>query len=239
MSDAVAAPDEQRTGAARPETQDSPLATTASPSANTSPVGSKRLTILLRRIHMYLGLFLMPWVIVYGLSAIVMNHLPFFRDWYGKDWGRFVVDNQTTWDNPLPAGADAQAVASAILQDLNLDGAHWINARRNGSRITIHRNGVIYPRRITYSPADGRIIIERQVFQWPLFLRRLHVRRGYGTGYLADNVWALVVDLFIAAALAWGGTGLWTWYKMKKTRTWGALCAAVGCVLFAVFLVTI
>jgi hypothetical protein len=39
--------------------------------------------------------------------------------------------------------------------------------------------------------------------------------------------------------LTWAMTGLWMWYKMKTTRRWGLILVVAGCVLFAVFLVTI
>ncbi len=215
-------------------------------------------TLVLRRIHMYLGLFLTPWVLVYGLSAVVMSHLAFFADFYGSDWGSYYVEKEMTYHLPEGtaanayggqvsgaaasqpfAGADPWVVGRQILRDLGLEGPYWADFRANRSRIEINRNALVAPRRITYSPQDGKLVVERQTFQWPLFLRRLHIRRGYGSPYLASDAWALVVDLFIVATLAWGGTGLWMWYKMKPTRRWGTLCAATGGLLFAVFLLAI
>lgn len=196
-------------------------------------------TVFARRVHMYLALFLVPWVLVYGLSAVVMNHMSFFAGLYGQSWGQFVKEEETTYDGPLPEGADARTIAPLILKDLGLEGTHWADAKRDGSRITINRGGMIQPRRITFTPADRTLVVERQTFQWPLFLRRLHVRRGYSQPYLADGLWAAGVDLVIVAILTWGFSGLWIWYKMKKARRWGTLCVAVGCILFAVFLVTI
>ena len=37
---------------------------------------------IIRRTHMYLALFLTPWVVMYALSTMVMNHRPFFRALY-------------------------------------------------------------------------------------------------------------------------------------------------------------
>jgi hypothetical protein len=213
---------------------------------------------ILRRVHMYLALFLSPWVVMYGLSTVFMNHMPFFAGLYGKDWGAFVVERQTTYDGPLPvspapqvAGTntpdqtspstalDASAAAGQILKHLHMDGAHWVDASRDGSRITIHRNDVLVPRQIIFTPADRKLLIKRQTFHLPLLLRRLHARRAYGAPYMADNVWAFVVDLFIVSMLLWGATGLWMGYKLKPTRRWGTLCAAAGCALFVFFLLAI
>lgn len=198
-----------------------------------------RFTVFARRIHKYLALFLTPWLLVYGLSAAVMNHMPFFRGLYGQAWQQYTREAETTYTGQLPEGADAKAVAPLILKDLGLDGAHWVDAPREGSRITINRMRLISPRRITFTPADRKVVIERQAFQLPSFLRQTHVRRGYEQPYLADTVWAVGVDVTIVAMLTWAMTGLWMWYKMKTTRRWGLILVVAGCTLFAVFLVTI
>ena len=38
-----------------------------------------------RRVHMYLALFLVPWILMYSLSSLVFNHFGTIRDWYGRD----------------------------------------------------------------------------------------------------------------------------------------------------------
>jgi hypothetical protein len=34
---------------------------------------------LVRRVHMYLGLFLAPWMFMYAVSTLVMNHREFVQ----------------------------------------------------------------------------------------------------------------------------------------------------------------
>ena len=31
-----------------------------------------------RRVHLYLGLFLLPWLFMYGISSLPFAHAPFF-----------------------------------------------------------------------------------------------------------------------------------------------------------------
>lgn len=194
--------------------------------------------LLARRIHLYLGLFLAPWVLLYGISVLAMNHMPFFQDLYGPRWGQFAAEKQLTWESPLPAGTAADEVGRRILRDLGMDGAHNVQARRDGT-IIVHRHDVVTPRRITYRPTDRLLVVERQELQLPLLLRRLHAQRGYGQPYLANDAWAVCVDLFIAAVLLWGITGVWIWLKIRPARRWGAVCAAAGCVVLVFFLATI
>ena len=97
----------------------------------------------------------------------------------------------------------------------------------------------ITPRRITYTPADGRLVIESQVFRTPAFLERMHRRRGYQSGYALDDTWAFSVDLVIVAMIFWVASGLWMWWEMKVTRRLGFAFAASGVAIFALFLSTI
>ena len=40
-------------------------------------------SLIIRRTHMYLGLFLFPWMLMYALSTMVMNHRALFVATYG------------------------------------------------------------------------------------------------------------------------------------------------------------
>ena len=42
---------------------------------------------LIRRTHMYLALFLTPWVLVFALSSVIFNHFKFFSG--GKPLAQF------------------------------------------------------------------------------------------------------------------------------------------------------
>ena len=185
---------------------------------------------MLRRIHMYLGLFLAPWMFMYALSTMAMNHRALFR----RNPGPPVMEKESerTWAG---SGANPAEIARRILQDLRLEGTHQVNATPDGRRITILRQDPVTPRRIVYTPADGKLVVEKEVFRMPALLERLHRRRGYQAGFPLQNVWAFSVDLAIAAMLFWAASGLWLWWEMKRTRRLGFVLAVAGCALFALF----
>lgn len=207
--------------------------------------------LLLRRIHLYLALFLTPWMLLYGLSILCMNHMPWVRSFYRTEPGQRYVEMELVYDKPLPTVADpkappgaapridAKAAGEQILRDLGMTGVHGASAKSDGSEVKISRNDVMAPRLITYTPSDRKLVVEREYFHWPDFLRRLHKRRGYEQPYFADIAWAISVDLVIVSMLLWGTSGLWMWYRMKPTRRWGVLCAVTGCALFAIFVIAI
>jgi hypothetical protein len=119
-----------------------------------------------------------------------------------------------------------------------MEGAHSVNGAPSG-HLTIVRLDPITPRRIIYTPQDGKVVIEKQVFRSTAFLERLHRRRGYQTPYALEDTWAFSVDLVIFALVFWAVSGLWMWWEMRVTRGWGSLAAASGLGLFVLFLVTI
>jgi len=193
-------------------------------------------TRIVRRVHMYLALLLAPWMVMYALSTMAMNHRRLFSGSGGPP--PMQVERTLTYTSALPAEALPREVARRILADLGLEGAHTVQAPRGGGAITIHRADPVTPRRITFVPSSGGLTIEKQPFQMPAFLERMHRRRGFQSGYWAQNAWAASVDLAILAILFWAASGIWIWWTLKRTRAAGAVCACAGLALFAFFLLT-
>lgn len=54
-------------------------------------------------------------------------------------------------------------------------------------RVHIFRQDPISPRRISYHPEDGKLVVERQLFKTPVFLERMHRRRGYGHDFALED----------------------------------------------------
>ncbi|MBI3695506.1 MAG: hypothetical protein HY238_11800, partial [Acidobacteria bacterium] len=106
---------------------------------------------IVRRTHMYLALFLTPWVLMYALSTIAMNHRDFFR---GRP--HFEKEREQVYAGAFAPGAKPREMAAQILRDLGLDGAHNVNAPSGGGRVVITRLDPLSPRRLTFTPADSK-----------------------------------------------------------------------------------
>jgi hypothetical protein len=185
---------------------------------------------------MYLALSLTPWMLIYALSTMAMNHQEFFNKVYGEKPVKFDMEKQRTYEGTFPAGATSKQAAVQILKALDWDGAFSVQGRLDGEGLTILRRDPITPRRITYTPKDRMLVIERQIFRMPAFLEQLHRRCGYGQGYVLEDTWAFSVDLVIVAMVFWGLSGLWMWWELRATRRWGALSLLTGMALFGFFL---
>ena len=193
---------------------------------------------VVRRTHMYLALFLFPWVLMYALSTLVMNHRALFVGAYGDGPIPFVEERRLVYDGVFPESAELKTISTQVLMSLGLDGAHGVSRRKDGT-IAINRNDLLTPRRLTYSPADRTLLIERMQPRPNAFLERFHRRRGYATGYALDTVWAGSVDLFIIAMVFWVASGLWMWWEMKVTRRLGLTALLGGVGVFALYLLTL
>ncbi|MDA0710632.1 MAG: hypothetical protein O3B73_10540 [bacterium] len=193
---------------------------------------------IIRRTHMYLALFLVPWVVMYALSTLSMNHSSLFETWYDHKPIAWTLDRVVPYETDFPAETKRWVVADQILSDLGLEGAHNIGGDLK-NQITITRRNAVTPQRIQYNPKEQTLRIETQEFRTQAFLAQMHRRKGYDTEFLADDLWAITVDLFILGTAAWAASGLWMWWELKVTRTWGGICLASGVTLFTLFLLTI
>jgi hypothetical protein len=60
-------------------------------------------SVFLRRTHLYLGLFVTPWLMMYALSTLVFNHAAlvdrFYQRLYGPHSNQYVVwtGNSIRW----------------------------------------------------------------------------------------------------------------------------------------------
>lgn len=191
-------------------------------------------TLVIRRTHMYLALFLFPWMLMYALSTAAMNHRAFFTKMYGAP-PAYEREREFVYDGVFPDDAALRSISEQVLAAAGLDGAHGVSRRKDGA-IVITRNDLLTPRRLTYLPADRTVLVERLPHRSNALLERFHRRRGYATGYALDTVWAFSVDLVIVAIVLWVLSGLWMWWEMKATRPLGALAVAGSAGLFAFYL---
>jgi hypothetical protein len=197
----------------------------------------KHAPLLLRRTHLYLGMFLLPWTLMYGLSTVLFNHGPYFRQLRPTEpaWTRL-------WEKEyvleVPAGNDRlRETARRVLDEHGLSGA--FGAQRQGPRLVINVPSFRQPVRLTYDPDRKQLRAEERVFSWVEVLIRLHQRVGYGQGDFLYKVWGALVDLFCVGTLAWIGTGLYLWWRLPATRTWGWIALGGGLATLLVLLGTL
>src|SRR6185436_14394114 len=201
----------------------------------TTPPPPPGISRLVRRIHMFTGLFLAPWMIMYALSTMVMTHHESVNSLYGSKSPVLVKERELDYSRSFPTNLTREAVAQTILNDLSMDGAYSVSGGRDGRPLVIQRQHAMPQRRLTFDAAKSKITVEREEFRTPTVLERLHRRRGYKQPYALEDTWGFTVDVAVATMVFWSLSGIWLAWELKTTRVWGALSFMVGLGLFVVF----
>jgi hypothetical protein len=193
---------------------------------------------LVRRIHMFTALFLVPWMVMYALSTLVMTHREFVGSYYSSKNPALVTERELDYSRSFPTNSTREQIGDQVLQDLGLSGTHYVSGGKNGKPLVIHRQHALTPRHITFDAPNNKIILKREEFRATNFLERMHRRRGYNS-YALENTWGFAVDVAVVTMAFWSLSGIWLWWELKSTRRWGALSLAAGLGLFAMFLALI
>jgi hypothetical protein len=194
---------------------------------------------VVRQTHMYFGLFMTPWMLMYALSSIVMNHRASFKDYYGGALVKWDKEKEQQYAGQFTPDSDPEFMGAQIMNSLGLDGNFNAQMSRDRKRLTLMRTDPVTPRRIVYTPEDGKLLVEKQEFRTQPFLEGLHRRRGFRSTFLLDDLWGITVDLAIVAMVLWVLSGLWMWWELKVTRKPGAIFMLSGAALFTLFLLSI
>ncbi|HVL14207.1 MAG TPA: PepSY domain-containing protein [Gemmata sp.] len=83
----------------------------------------KRVMHCVRRGHLYLGLFLLPWAILYGVTGFLFNHPSAFADVPAREFGRSELAGTPLEYPPVPAEVAGRVVAA--LNDRAPDGTRY------------------------------------------------------------------------------------------------------------------
>ncbi len=186
-----------------------------------------------RRLHMYLGMALLPWFCMYAVGAFVLNHRPLMDDWFRTDKPDWTRRMQQEYHRPLPAGEgtnteQVRQAAHDVLKDLDMgDYSFWAN-RQNANRLVIHAFRFLGATRITYQIDRGRIVVDDQAFHLDRFLSGMHVRGRFDQPSLLTKVWGGIVDLVAVAVVIWVISGLYIWWTTRRRHLAGGLVLAAG-----------
>ncbi|MBI1177283.1 hypothetical protein GC207_07575 [bacterium] len=191
----------------------------------------KNVNLLFRRTHLYLGMLLIPWMFIYAFSTFLINHGPFFRQFRPGPDGWFTLWEEN-YDSPLPGNqSELRDWAGTILKQHNLYGQPF-GVQKNQQRVLINAPRFIKAFRVTYRIKEHKLIAEQRETSWVETFLRLHFRAGYGQVSWMQKVWGFVVDLVCLSFLIWVVTGLYLWWKIPQTRTWGWLAIGAGVISF-------
>lgn len=184
----------------------------------------------LRRLHIWTGLFAFTSLLVMAVAGLhsslrprgagepplEVRELPFRAAPNATD-GEVAVELarrlRLPLPDPLPRGA------------LRRDERHDLELRLDS------QNG---PYRLVVREASGTVLVEHRRNGLGEFLTLLHARTFAGTrGPLPIHLWALYVDLSIAALLFLLASGVWIWLATRPRLAWARALLAASVAVFA------
>jgi hypothetical protein len=289
---------------------------------------SKKTLQILRRLHLYLGLLLFPWALIYGSSGLLFNHPEFFNEQPLHYYGASEIAGTPLESRSPPSDIAAQVfevlksrLPDKSLQLLDVEKAKYsrdfafavVNTTDGPWNALFEVNGnggtITKPKPTTKKPPETvapfaqkegvqagvplgtqfreslPTILERKGLpsgevritsvpdlQFPMsvdgepwlvsynsltgsvsgkpleadsgrslsarqFLLSLHKAHGYPSARTVRWGWAVIVDIMSVVLIFWGVSGLFMWWQIKSTRTWGLIVCLSSMVLATLLVV--
>jgi hypothetical protein len=190
-----------------------------------------------RRLHLYLGLSLLPWFFVYGISSIPFAHNEFFQELdKKKGLPLWTVRFERPLDVPVPEKEeDLRAFGGALLKEVGIEASSFGAYRQSPKQLNIYSYSFWKSTQLKYFIDQKKLSVEDHRFRWDQFLTGMHARGGFEQdGFLQDS-WAVVVDIVCLAMLVWIASGIYMWWGLPGHRGWGWLALLSGAGSFAWF----
>ena len=191
-----------------------------------------------RRTHLYLGLFLTPWVLLYAVSSVPFSHGDYFeqRDKAGglPVW---IKTFEGPYDlGPIPESGPLKPLGARIVRDFHMENASYGVYRPGPREIDIYVYTFWKSTQFKYFVEERRLVAEDRRFRWEEFLTGMHARGGFEEERAFPIAWAVVIDLVCLSFLLWIASGLYMWWSLPGLRKWGSVAMVGGVASFAFFL---
>ena len=190
----------------------------------------------MRALHLYTGLFLVPWMTVYAVSAFCLNHKAWFTEGLqlAQKWEN-VGEVEFHPGSEFPQTPAEQA--AAILRHVDLEGPHEIYGTPDANQLVMIRMCATGHYRVSWFAPRSLVVIDRfQPASFFAVINAFHFQSGYRP-YFAHAAWAAIVDATTTSTILWLISGIYLWARRPRRRLWGGLCLAAGTVLFAILAV--
>lgn len=196
-----------------------------------------------RRLHLYLAMILLPWAVMYGISAIPFTRNSYFNELYKDGVPQWTTRYEQAYDRVPPEKWTADVLrpfAKKVIDDLGIEITSAYGAYRpNNREIIVLVFDFWNNTRMRYNIENKTITVQDKRFRWDQFFTSLHARGGYRQDGFLNTTWSVIVDLVSIGFILWVASGLYMWWQLKGTRKWGALAVGSGLISFVIFLMTL
>ena len=189
-----------------------------------------------KRTHLYLALFLLPWFLMYSISSLMFSHRQLFKNKIEPEWTKQI---DRSYNLPIQEEDDLRKIALQILKDVDMEGSFWVNLQKDLSRLNINQFDSWSATRLIYHIDEQRLTAEHKKFTLRDSLTRMHARGGFQQESTLMDVWAIIVDIVCISFLIWIATGIYMWWNIKPSRSWGFIALGGGFLCYMIFLLAL
>ncbi len=192
-----------------------------------------------RKLHFYIGLFLLFFIWLFAVTGLLLNH----PKWAFADfWPTRKITNFERQIQRPPAGGDL-AQARDILSQLGIAGEiEWTSARLDSRQLNFRasRPGHIFEIRTDLDL--GRATVQQiDVNGWGV-MHILHTFTGVRAGdsrnqrdWILTGIWALSMDAVAAGLLLMVFGSYYMWWRLPRKRVGGLVALISGWLVCAAF----
>lgn len=188
-----------------------------------------------RTAHLYVGLAVSPFVIVYAVSTVALNHPELL--------GRGASPATQIAHVRVPASDDNLTFARDVLRQVGVTGeVKFVRRDVKAGEVEIPVQHAGARSTVTVDLATGRTIIDREEPRLVESLVFFHKMPGPHVVALRGNstavaLWRWIADTSVLAIIFLAASGLYLWTALRAERTIGLVSLAAGAVVFAALLV--
>lgn len=194
-----------------------------------------------RKLHYFLGLYLLFFVWLFALSGLLLNN----SSWkFAEFWPN---RKETAYERTILAPAPGSDLARArdLMRQLDLTGeVEWTASRNDNSRLDfrVTRPGHNYEIKTDFEQLRAAVK-QTDLNGWGV-MRSLHTFTGVRMNdaknerdWILTSFWAVVMDAVAAGLIFMVLSSLWLWYEQPRKRGLGLVILVLGfltCGLFCV-----
>ena len=196
----------------------------------------KKYYSLVRALHLYFGLFISPFIIIFSLSVLALNHTEYFNKLRPKNELKSV---QVRLNNFQIQNSDS-LTAKSIAHQLGISGEiDWIP--KTDSTFSFPVNKPRLSKRISFNTKTGMVLITQHdegVFNGMTYL---HMMPGQHNARMRGNsvfmkAWRIATDAFVYIVLFVSAAGVFLWYFLRPERNLGIYSLGFGFIVLLVLL---
>jgi hypothetical protein len=193
-----------------------------------------------RKFHIYIGLFLLLFILFFSLSGLILNH----SQWRFASFWKERKETEIITPVTIPVTLDRTALLQDFMKQLNISG-EISNVKLTSVSISFR---VVKPginQDILVDFKTGISVRKVMVFNWWGKMRILHTFNGSDKmnpevqpNWHITQIWRLTMDV-IAIGLIFLCTSSWImWYKIRKSYSYGLIVLTLGIAgaIFFIFL---